>query len=163
MGTGPFTFVEYVADQYILVENNPNYFLGAPILSQVYIRLSAQATQLAQLESGELHVMQAIDAREAERLSTSDVVNIVPTPGVGLFQTAVFNERFPDKRVRQAFMYGVDRQAIMDVVLQGQGRLSSGDRVFVTTGDHSGLVGGTNTLKLLRVGAEGTPEGMGDL
>jgi ABC-type transport system substrate-binding protein len=123
VGTGPFTFVEYAADQYILVENNPNYFLGAPQLSQVYIRLGAQATQLAQLESGELHVMQAIDAREAGRLSTSDVIDIVPTPGVGIFQTAIMNERFPDKRVRQAFMYGVDRQAIMDVVLQGQGRL----------------------------------------
>jgi peptide/nickel transport system substrate-binding protein len=123
VGTGPFTFVEYVADQYILVENHPTYFLGAPTLSQVYIRLGAQATQLAQLESGELHVMQAIDAREAERLSTSDVVNIVPTQGVGMFQTAIFMERFPDKRVRQAFMYGTDRQAIMDVVLQGQGTL----------------------------------------
>jgi peptide/nickel transport system substrate-binding protein len=123
VGTGPFTFVEYVADQYILVENNPTYFLGAPTLSQVYIRLSAQATQLAQLESGELHVMQALTARDGERLSTSDIVNIVPTPGVGIFQTAVMNERFPDKRVRQAFMYGVDRHALMDVVLQGQGRL----------------------------------------
>ncbi|MEZ4498838.1 MAG: ABC transporter substrate-binding protein [Thermomicrobiales bacterium] len=87
------------------------------------MRLGTQATQLAQLESGELHVMQAIDAREAERLSSSEVVNIVPTQGVGMFQTAIFMERFPDKRVRQAFMYGTDRQAIMDVVLQGQGTL----------------------------------------
>lgn len=123
VGTGPFVFQEHVPDQYILVNNNPNYFLGAPRLEQVYIRLGAQATQLAQLESGELHTMQAIDAREGARLSTSDVVDIVPTPGVGMFQTAIFNERFPDKRVRQAFMYGTDRQAIMDVVLQGQGTL----------------------------------------
>ena len=102
---------------------NLDYFLGAPKLAQVYVRLAAPATQLAALESGELHVMQALSAADAERLATSEVVNIVPTPGVGIFQTAIFNERFPDKRVRQAFMYGVDRQALMDVVLQGQGRL----------------------------------------
>jgi pyruvate kinase len=48
-------------------------------------------------------------------------------------------------------------------LLHAQGRLSCGDRVIVTTGDHAGLLGGTNTLKLLRVGADGTPEGMGDL
>jgi pyruvate kinase len=48
-------------------------------------------------------------------------------------------------------------------LLHAQGRLASGDRVIVTTGDHAGLLGGTNTLKLLRVGADGTPEGMGDL
>lgn len=123
VGTGPFTFVEYVPDQYVLVERNPNYFLGAPLLSQVYLRLSAPATQLAQLETGELHVMQAITARDADRLADSEVVDIVPTPGVGIFQTAIMNERFPDKRVRQAFMYGVDRAALMDVVLRGQGRL----------------------------------------
>ena len=48
-------------------------------------------------------------------------------------------------------------------LLHAQGRLAAGDRVIVTTGDHTGLLGGTNTLKLLRVGQSGTPEGMGDL
>ncbi len=48
-------------------------------------------------------------------------------------------------------------------LLHAQGRLVGGDRVVVTTGDHTGLLGGTNTLKLLRVGTNGTPEGMADL
>jgi peptide/nickel transport system substrate-binding protein len=123
VGTGPFRFVEYVPDQHVETEANLDYFLGAPKLAQVFVRLAAPATQLAALESGELDVMQALSAADAERLATSDVVDVVPTPGVGIFQTAIFNERFPDKRVRQAFMYGVDRQALMDVVLKGQGRL----------------------------------------
>ncbi|MGH8123777.1 MAG: pyruvate kinase [Rudaea sp.] len=41
--------------------------------------------------------------------------------------------------------------------------LSEGDRVILTTGDHTGLHGGTNTLKLLRVGPGGVAEGLGDL
>ncbi len=48
-------------------------------------------------------------------------------------------------------------------LLHAQGRITGGDRVVVTTGDHTGLLGGTNTLKLLRVGNNGTPEGMSDL
>ncbi len=48
-------------------------------------------------------------------------------------------------------------------MLHAQGRLSVGDRVCITTGDHTGLLGGTNTLKLLRVGPNGTPEGMGEI
>lgn len=48
-------------------------------------------------------------------------------------------------------------------MLHAQGRLTVGDRVVITTGEHTGLLGGTNTLKLLRVGPNGTPEGMGDL
>ena len=43
------------------------------------------------------------------------------------------------------------------------GRLAEDDRVILTTGDHTGQLGGTNTLKLLRVGPEGMAEGLGDL
>lgn len=43
------------------------------------------------------------------------------------------------------------------------GHLAEGDRVILTTGDHTGQLGGTNTLKLLRVGANGLAEGLGDL
>ena len=44
-----------------------------------------------------------------------------------------------------------------------QGRLSEGDRVVLTHGDHVGQGGGTNTLKLLSVGADGMVESLRDL
>lgn len=53
------------------------------------------------------------------------------------------------------------RKAILH--LTEMGNLSEGDRVILTTGDHTGQLGGTNTLKLLRVGAGGEPEGLADL
>src|SRR5690606_29735158 len=62
-------------------------------------------------------------AREADRLANSDVLDVINTPGVGVFQTAVNNERVPDKRVRQAMMYGTDRAALLEAVLLGQGEL----------------------------------------
>jgi pyruvate kinase len=43
------------------------------------------------------------------------------------------------------------------------GHLAEDDRVILTTGDHTGQLGGTNTLKLLRVGPDGMAEGLGDL
>jgi pyruvate kinase len=43
------------------------------------------------------------------------------------------------------------------------GKLAEGDRVLLTTGDHTGELGGTNTLKLLQVGANGVAEGLGSL
>lgn len=47
--------------------------------------------------------------------------------------------------------------------LYALGHLAEDDRVILTTGDHTGQLGGTNTLKLLRVGAHGVAEGLGDL
>ena len=43
------------------------------------------------------------------------------------------------------------------------GALAEEDRVIVTTGDHTGRLGGTNTLRLLKVGKDGIAEGLGDL
>jgi pyruvate kinase len=47
--------------------------------------------------------------------------------------------------------------------LFAEGRLSEGDRVVLTHGDHVGRGGGTNTLKLLSVGADGMVESLRDL
>ncbi len=44
-----------------------------------------------------------------------------------------------------------------------QGVLAEGDRVLLTHGDHTGRGGGTNTLKLLSVGADGIAESLRDL
>jgi pyruvate kinase len=58
---------------------------------------------------------------------------------------------------------GVDPNHAVKLAIEtvfAQGRLSVGDKVVVTTGDHLGKLGGTNTLKLLSVGANGVPEGL---
>ncbi len=44
-----------------------------------------------------------------------------------------------------------------------QGKLQEGDSVVITYGDRIGHVGGTNTLKLLSVGADGVVESLRDL
>ena len=123
VGSGPYRFVEYVADQYVSFTANPNYHLGAPKIGQAFIRLAEPATQLAQLESGELHLVPRMAPKDADRLKDNSELTIFPAPGVGVFQTAINNEVVPDKRVRQALMYGVDRKALLDVVLLGQGDL----------------------------------------
>ncbi len=43
------------------------------------------------------------------------------------------------------------------------GHLAVDDRVIVTNGDHTGKLGGTNTLKLLKVGEGGVADGLRDL
>jgi len=47
--------------------------------------------------------------------------------------------------------------------LYNLGKLGENDRVILTIGDHTGQHGGTNTLKLLQVGAGGLAEGLGEL
>ncbi len=62
--------------------------------------------------------------------------------------------------------HGVDPANAAKAAIQhlyNMSRLVEGDRVIVTTGDHTGQHGGTNTLRLLRVGPGGVAEGLGEL
>jgi pyruvate kinase len=56
-------------------------------------------------------------------------------------------------------------QAARDAIrhLYTLGHLAVEDRVIVTNGDHTGRLGGTNTLKLLKVGEGGVAEGLAEL
>ena len=56
-------------------------------------------------------------------------------------------------------------QAVRDAILHlfRLGHFVVDDRVIVTNGDHTGRLGGTNTLKLLKVGAGGVAEGLAEL
>ena len=53
------------------------------------------------------------------------------------------------------------REAVQHLVREGL--LAPGDRLIMTIGDHMGELGGTNTLKLLRVGEAGIVESLADL
>ena len=121
--TGPYQFVRHVADQYIELKANPSFFLGSPKIEKVFIRFAERATALALFERGDIDVMVRITAKDAERLQGNPRFSIVPVPGVGVYQLSWNNERFTDKRVRQAFMYAIDREALVKVVHRGQARL----------------------------------------
>src|SRR5690606_2119400 len=55
------------------------------------------------------------------------------------------------------------RKAARDAIAElfQRGLLAQGDRVLITSGDHMGHLGSTNTLRLLTVGAGGAAEGLG--
>jgi pyruvate kinase len=84
--------------------------------------------------------------------------------------------RYPSSRRRMAMMRDVfpidfdsrgksPRKAAREAIrhLFEMGLLSTGDHVMFTSGDHMEHHGATNTLRLLKVGAEGAAEGLGEL
>jgi len=91
--------------------------------------------------------------------------------------TPIFGlSRHADARRRMALMRDVfpidfdsrglaPRKAAREAVrhLFQLGLLAEGDRVIITSGDHMEQHGSTNTLRLLKVGAEGIAEGLGEL
>jgi len=146
VGTGPFTFKEYVPNDRITLERNPDYqwapsFFarqGPPSLDEIEFRFFVDAaTRSPALESGQVQVMGEIPPADAARLDADPDFQLiaVPVPGLSL-QMYLNTERTPtdDIRVRQALLYAADRQEIVDVVFMGYSPPAYGPLTRVTWG-----------------------------
>lgn len=124
---GPLTFVKYETDQYVELKANQQFILGGPKISTFVVKILRNDVALAQFETGELDtttkvgVMLPQDVPSLEKLG----LNVVPVPGSALQSMGINHLRdyFQDKRVRQALVHAIDRQAIIDALLQGYGQV----------------------------------------
>jgi peptide/nickel transport system substrate-binding protein len=135
VGTGPYKFVEWSADDTIVLEKNPDHdwsttFYATQQPPQVdrveFVVIPEDATRLAALESGEVDVVAGTDAvpiDQLRRLEDTPGLTVYTRPMVGVYY-AYFNqaiEPLGDVRVRQAIQHAVDLEAIVQLVLDGNG------------------------------------------
>ena len=123
IGSGPFKMVDYVSAQSIEYEAFEDYYLGRPYLDSVIVRLAPYDSALAGLESGEVDLVNYLDALDADRLASNEDIMIDATAESrtwGLF-FHWYQEDLRDPLVRKAMTVAVDRDAYNQVVLGGRG------------------------------------------
>jgi peptide/nickel transport system substrate-binding protein len=125
VGTGPFTFAEWVQGQYLRFEKNQNYWQsGRPYLDEVRVNIKADAVAMVtELEAGASDIVLAPSWRDFGRLkANSDFQAIkVPVPGTfHQFQPNVTFKPLDNKLVRQALTFALDRQRMVDSIFQGE-------------------------------------------
>lgn len=125
IGTGPFKFVRQQPDQFVELERFPDYFRGAPKIERIVNRIYKEpgAAVLA-LEKGEIDFTY-VAQDEARRLEGNTKITVLPGPSL-VPNVLLFNledPRFKDVRVRQAFMYALDRKGIVDKLFKGAATL----------------------------------------
>jgi peptide/nickel transport system substrate-binding protein len=123
VGTGPYTFVEYVPNDHLTLRANPAYAWAPsiyrnlrPAIETIEFRFYEDAaTRALALESGEIDVIGEVPARDAARLVDGGGFTLRPVPIPGQPTQFLFNTRLTptdDLRVRQALLLAVDRPAI---------------------------------------------------
>jgi ABC-type transport system substrate-binding protein len=122
VSAGAFQFHDYQEDQYLELHRYEDYFRGAPAVERIFVRDVTHDVGVAQLETGELDVM-SLPVGEVERVENIEHVNVesMPSPSVTFIALNLTEEKFQDVRVRQAMMYAVDRQGIVESILGGHG------------------------------------------
>jgi peptide/nickel transport system substrate-binding protein len=126
VGTGPFKFKEWAAGDHMTLVANEDYFLGRPLLDSVVFRIVPDSASLvAALKTGEVDIS-GIGATDIPQVQGDPYLQVIEMPS-DCFYTIGANlsqERFQDKRVRQAIMYSLPREQMVAELLEGHGYIT---------------------------------------
>jgi peptide/nickel transport system substrate-binding protein len=126
VGTGAFKMEEFAPDQYVSLAAFEDYWQGRPYLDKVIIKATNQDTAQAELLSGQINYMTVSDFNPDDMgLYKDEGIRVLTTAG-GSYQfmgVNHLNPDFQDVKVRQALMYGIDRQGMVDNLMYGFGEL----------------------------------------
>jgi oligopeptide transport system substrate-binding protein len=122
IGTGPFKVTAMNFGESVVLEKNPEYYNAENVsLDKLTFRLIPDpATALAAYEAGDVDGIEAVPAPEIPRLASEENNGFMVVPALGTTY-AFFNpaqDPLDDVRVRKALSMAIDREEIVEFVLQ---------------------------------------------
>ncbi|MCA9860582.1 MAG: hypothetical protein KC438_12710, partial [Thermomicrobiales bacterium] len=127
IGSGPFRFVEWVPNDHISLEANPDYFIdGQPGVATLRFNILPEPqVSITNLKSGDVQGVLSIPVTQSTILEDDDSVNVinVATSSIPLFEMLGQNNETirTNARVRQALAMCLDKNAIQQTVYAGGG------------------------------------------
>jgi peptide/nickel transport system substrate-binding protein len=118
---GMFKFGKWDKGQQVTLNRNEGYWQGAPYLDTFIYKVVADSVAIGnQLKTGEID-FGSVDPSQLSNLQGNTDISIVTFP-VAIFTFYAYNQNsgakvatmFSDKAVRQALLYGLDRQGMAD-------------------------------------------------
>jgi dipeptide transport system substrate-binding protein len=127
VGTGPFQLQAYQKDAIIRYQAHPDYWDGKAAIDTLVFAITPDASvRWQKLQAGECHVMPYPNPADLEAMQQHPDINVLEQEGLNVGYLAFNTEKAPfdDVKVRQALNMAVNKQAIIDVVFQGAGRIA---------------------------------------
>lgn len=135
IGSGPYKFVEWKAQEQIIFTANEDYYDGVPAIKDVTVVFMSEDAALAAVQAGQVDVAYStatlgtteVEGYHVEAITSADnrgfTLPVLPNEGKTTESGALIgNDVTCNIEIRQAIAYAIDRQAIADVVLNGFGR-----------------------------------------
>ncbi|PFG66768.1 peptide/nickel transport system substrate-binding protein [Propionibacteriaceae bacterium ES.041] len=123
VGSGPFLFSRWISDDQTEFTANPGY-VPKPKMDKVYAKYLTGDVAAAQLGTGEIDAAE-IPAADVKSMKSDPNITVVQKPGnraMTLHTVVTPTSKLKDQKVRQAIMYAIDRQGIVDSVIGGEGK-----------------------------------------
>jgi peptide/nickel transport system substrate-binding protein len=130
IGTGPYRFVRWTRGSSIELAANPDYYLGAPKIPRIEIRIFPdENTAINQLRTGEVDAFTI--ASESGYGQIKRIPGIVPvlTPihGAANILVNLTEPLLQDVRLRRAIAFAIDKQAIVTRFTFGAAKVATAD------------------------------------
>lgn len=125
VGTGPFKFKEWNSSDEITIEKNDDYWRnGYPKVDSITFKpVPENGSRIAMLQTGEADFIYPVPTEQAESIGDEDGIEVVVDESIvtQYFSMNTLKEPYSDVRVRQAINYAIDKDAFVNVVLDGFG------------------------------------------
>lgn len=132
--SGAYKCYEANMEHFASYEANPNYYLGAPKIDKLNIKVVQGNQLLPGLKTGEIDFIQptmaSIPDADHEAIAALDNVQPVYAPPVTNQLLFINTKSVPDARARRAINKAINRQQILDGFLNGNGEIIDG---FITS------------------------------
>lgn len=117
IGSGPYKLREFKQDQYLILEKNEDYYMGAPDIDTVTFRIISDiSAQEVALMNGEINLMELSSAPAVAKYSEDPnyMVVMYPEGRVNYLAVNKFCETVQDPKVVEAVFAALDAQEIID-------------------------------------------------
>ena len=137
MGTGAFRLTAREADRRTVMEKNPTWWDKPEhnLDRFEFDVIASDPTRVAALLSGEVDMIYTVPIQDMDRIAADPKLKLIQGPELRTIYLGMDESRdellksdvkgknpFKDVRVRQAFAYAIDEDAIARVVMRGQGK-----------------------------------------
>lgn len=122
VGTGPYTFGEWVKDQRVVLERNDAYWGGAPQIATATFRpIPEPSSRLAALQVGEVDFISNVPLDNYADVEQGEDTQLIIREGSQLYLgLQQLRPPFDDRRVRQAVNHAVDVESIISGLMLGR-------------------------------------------
>lgn len=127
VGTGPFQKVQYQKDSLIRYTAFDDYWKGRAQIDRLVFSITPDASvRYAKLKAGECHVMPYPNPADLEQMEADGDINLMSQEGLNVGYLAFNTQKAPftDTKVRQALSLATNKNAIIDAVFQGAGKVA---------------------------------------
>lgn len=134
VGAGPFRFVEWKPGSGVLLERNPDYWKKdanggqLPYLDRIQYRLIIDdSVRLLEVKSGNAHFMELVQGKDIAGVKADPKLVFLESAASGNQYRLIFDSTNQDspfyksKKLRQAALYAIDREAMMKTLGFGSG------------------------------------------